>query len=118
MGLRKIEWPTMAEAEAFQAGIELVNDASIEVLAIEKSGGRCVVYVDDDGYCGDDSGAVTVMSPDGVAIAPEPFPDHASAESGLRAWAERFAAQGYYAAASGERIPLPELRARCRFVEI
>lgn len=113
MGTRKIEWPTMAEAEAFQAGIELVNDASIEVLAIEESGGRCIVYVSDDDY----AEGVVVESPDGIAIAPTPFGDRAAAEAGVAAWATRYASQGCYVTASGERIPLAELPARCHFID-
>ena len=57
---------------------------------------------------------INVISPDGLPITPRGFKTLAEAETGLTLWMARFAAQGYYAAASGERIALAELRGRCQ----
>jgi hypothetical protein len=55
-----------------------------------------------------------VISPDGLPITPVPFPTRAAAVAALDRWCQRFIAQGYYATATGERIPLAELPTRCR----
>jgi hypothetical protein len=57
----------------------------------------------------------TVLSPDGLPIAPEEYGSRAAAEAALAAWCERFTSQGYYAAV-GERISLADLPARCSIV--
>lgn len=57
---------------------------------------------------------INVISPDGLPIAPSGFKTLAEAEEGLTLWMARFAAQGYYAAATGERIALADLRRRCQ----
>ena len=54
-----------------------------------------------------------VLSPDGVPIEPDPFPTLAAADAALTRWCQRFAVQGYYAAATGERIALADLPSRC-----
>lgn len=59
------------------------------------------------------SGRFTVISPDGLAIAPDPFATREEAYRALNAWVQRFADQGYYAAANGERIELTWLADRC-----
>ena len=50
----------------------------------------------------------SVISPDGVPIAPEPFASREEAEQFVSRWCERYVRQGYYAAVDG-RIPLEEL---------
>jgi hypothetical protein len=55
----------------------------------------------------------TVVSPDGVPIAPETYPSEAAARKALAAWCGRYEAQGYYASVSG-RIALADLPGRCR----
>lgn len=55
-----------------------------------------------------------VYSPDDIPIKPKPFSSQRAAMKGLDRWIERFKPQGYYKTASGERIPLEQLRARCR----
>jgi hypothetical protein len=55
----------------------------------------------------------TVLSPDGVPIAPETYPSEEAARKALAAWCKRFEAQGYYAAVDG-RIALADLPGRCR----
>jgi hypothetical protein len=57
----------------------------------------------------------TVLSPDGVPIAPEEYGARAEAEAALAAWYGRFTQQGYYAAV-GERISLADLPGRCSIV--
>lgn len=52
---RQFEWRTKAEANAFVAGISLVNDSSIEVIDTRfvrhgKNGKRYIVLVQDDDY--------------------------------------------------------------------
>ena len=58
----------------------------------------------------------TVLSPDGIPIAPERYHSRAEAAAALAAWCKRFKSQGYYAAV-GERIRLAELPSRCEIVE-
>jgi hypothetical protein len=55
----------------------------------------------------------TVVSPDGVPIAPETYPSEDAAREALAAWCGRYEAQGYYASVSG-RIALADLTRRCR----
>jgi hypothetical protein len=55
----------------------------------------------------------TVLSPDGVPIAPETYPSEEAARKALAAWCRRFEGQGYYAAVDG-RIALADLPGRCR----
>jgi hypothetical protein len=55
----------------------------------------------------------TVVSPDGVPIAPETYPSEEAARKALAAWCGRYEAQGYYASVSG-RIALADLPGRCR----
>lgn len=55
----------------------------------------------------------TVLSPDGVPIAPETYPSEDAARTALAAWCRRFEAQGYYAAVDG-RIAIDDLQGRCR----
>jgi hypothetical protein len=55
----------------------------------------------------------TVVSPDGVPIAPETYPSEDAARKALSAWCGRYEAQGYYASVSG-RIALADLPGRCR----
>jgi hypothetical protein len=57
----------------------------------------------------------TVVSPDGVPIAPETYPSEEAARKALTDWCKRYEAQGYYAAVDG-RIALSDLPARCRVV--
>jgi hypothetical protein len=57
----------------------------------------------------------TVLSPDGIPIAPELYGSQAEAEAALREWCKRFERQGYYAAVDG-RIALDELPSRCEIV--
>ena len=57
-----------------------------------------------------------VISPDGIPIRPRPFFSRKQAERALAEFVERprRMGQSYYAAASGERIPLDKLATRCR----
>ena len=55
----------------------------------------------------------TVVSPDGVPIAPETYSSEDAARKALAAWCGRYEAQGYYASVSG-RIALADLPDRCR----
>jgi hypothetical protein len=55
----------------------------------------------------------TVLSPDGVPIAPGTYPSEEAARKALAVWCKRFEAQGYYAAVNG-RIALSDLPGRCR----
>ena len=59
-----------------------------------------------------------VLSPDGVPITPGDFASSHAADLALTHWIRRFDIQGYYAAASGRRIPLGELAAACTRVAV
>ncbi len=55
-----------------------------------------------------------VISPDGLPTTPHAlFSTETAAQAELMAWCRRYEAQGYYAAASGERIALADLPSRC-----
>lgn len=58
-------------------------------------------------------GRYTVISPDGLPITTDVLATREDAYRALNAWVRRFASQGYYAAANGERIELKWLADRC-----
>jgi hypothetical protein len=55
-----------------------------------------------------------VLSPDGLPIAACTYPSSEAAQSAIRRWVKRFEPQGYYATASGIRIPIDLIHANCR----
>lgn len=63
-------------------------------------------------------GAWSIIGPDELPLTPEPFASRADAEAFIPQWCARYQRQGYYSAASGERIALSELPARLSIVEV
>lgn len=59
-----------------------------------------------------------LLSPDGLEVLPVPFDTVAEARAYLAQFVARYAEQGYYASALGERIPLGEIADRCQIEAI
>lgn len=59
-----------------------------------------------------------VLSPDGIPIRPHGFPSVKAAEKSLELWMKGYLRQGYYHTAQGERIPLNQLRDRCKIERV
>lgn len=55
-----------------------------------------------------------VVGPDEIPIRPTPFESKAAAEKAVTEFAKRFAPQGYYRDANGERIEVADIPSRCR----
>jgi len=61
---------------------------------------------------------VRIYSPDGIPISRDnPVLTREQAREAVLKWAKVYEHQGYYSAASGERIPLAELPDRCTLEE-
>lgn len=58
----------------------------------------------------------TVLSPDGIPIAPTTYRTRDEAWVALAVWCQRYAPQGYYASVKGH-VPLEQLPARCAIID-
>jgi hypothetical protein len=68
---------------------------------------------------GEPADAFDVLSPDGFSVQPgRVYRSHRAAELAAGEFSARFAWQGFYKAAWGERIPLGDIVGRCRVVTV
>lgn len=59
-----------------------------------------------------------VLSPDGLPISHEAFPDKEKARKKAKEWVKRFKTQGYYSSPRYGKIPYDEILDYCCFDEL